>query len=72
MFGDGVPALVEKLDEEIPDDETRKAFGERSVEVFKSGRYRSSFRMYIHIFDNFWLALTARFMITGRRPNIEF
>lgn len=45
-FGNGVPALVENLNEFIPDDEERKAFGERVVEEFKNGKYHFSFRTY--------------------------
>ena len=41
-----MPALVENLNELIPDDEERKVFGERAVEEFKSGKYHFSFRTY--------------------------
>jgi hypothetical protein len=41
-----VPALIDRLDEFIPDDGERKAFGERVVEEFKGGKSHFSFRTY--------------------------
>jgi hypothetical protein len=45
-FGNAVPLVVENMRDLIPDDDERKAFGERAVEEYKSGRYRFSFRTY--------------------------
>jgi hypothetical protein len=45
-FGDVTSEIVEAGKKYIPDDEERKAFGQRALEEFKSGRYRFSFAMY--------------------------
>jgi hypothetical protein len=45
-FGDVTPLLVENAKKYIPDDNERKAFGERALKEFKSGNYRFSFMMY--------------------------
>ena len=45
-FGDVTLEIVEAGKKYIPDDEERKAFGQRALEEFKSGRYHFSFAMY--------------------------
>jgi len=45
-FGDAVPVLVENMKDIILDDEERKAFGEKALEEFKSGRYHVSLCTY--------------------------
>lgn len=43
---DALPVLVDNFQEFIPDDEERKAFGERAVAEFTGGKFHLTFNMY--------------------------
>ena len=47
-FGDVFPTLADHFKEFIPDDEERKAFGERAMKEFMSGKFCCYFKTYEH------------------------
>ena len=47
-FGRVFPTLADHFKEFIPDDEERKAFGERAMKEFMSGKFCCYFKTYEH------------------------